>query len=316
MSVTGVSPVERRSDEEYSVQGFDYIGYETIDEGRIATITLDRPKQRNAQTRGMLVELGAAFERAEADDTVRVVILRAAGPAFSAGHDLGSADDARERASGPGQHPTYRCNGATYGGVEARNRQEWHYYFENTKRWRNLRKITIAQVHGTVLSAGLMLAWCCDLIVAAEDTVFADVVGTRLGMCGVEYFGHPWEFGPRKAKELLLTGDSIGADEAHALGMVSKVFPNAELSDCTIEFARRAARLPTMTSLLIKESVNHTVDAMGFAAALDGCFKIHQLNHAHWAEVTGDPLAIGTPEYGLEDWRLAPEILPAIKQRP
>ena len=58
---------------------------------------------------------------------------------------------------------------------------------------------------------------------------FADVVGTRLGMCGVEYFAHPWEFGPRKTKELLLTGDSIDVDEAHRLGMVSKVFPGDEL---------------------------------------------------------------------------------------
>ena len=73
--------------------------------------------------------------------------------------------------------------------------QEWHYFFQNTLRWRNLRKITIAQVHGSVYAAGLMLMWACDLIVAAEGTVFADVVGTRLGMCGVEYFAHPWEFG-------------------------------------------------------------------------------------------------------------------------
>ena len=58
---------------------FDYIGYEVIDEGRIAVITLDRPKQRNAQNRGMLVELGSAFEQAEVDDRVRVVLLRAAG---------------------------------------------------------------------------------------------------------------------------------------------------------------------------------------------------------------------------------------------
>ena len=107
-------------------------------------------------------------------------------------------------------------------------RQEWHYYFENTRRWRNLRKITVAQVQGNVLAAGLMLMWCCDLIVAADDTIFADVVGTRLGMCGLEYFAHPWEFGPRKAKELLLTGDSIDADDAYRLGMVSKVFPLAE----------------------------------------------------------------------------------------
>ncbi|BBZ69755.1 enoyl-CoA hydratase [Mycobacterium paraseoulense] len=298
------------------MQDFDYIQYEVVDQGRIAVITLDRPKQRNAQNRGMLVELGSAFALAEVDDAVRVVILRGAGPSFSAGHDLGSTDDVRERSPGPDQHPTYRCNGGTRGGVESRHRQEWHYFFENTKRWRNLRKITIAEVHGTVLSAGLMLAWCCDLIVAAEDTVFADVVGTRLGMCGVEYFGHPWEFGPRKAKELLLTGDSLDAHNAHAIGMVSKVFPNDELSDCTIDFARRIAKLPTVTALFIKESVNQSVDAMGLSAALDACFSIHQLNHAHWAEVTGGKLSYGTVDNGLEDWRLAPEILPAAKQRP
>lgn len=298
------------------MQDFDYIRYEVVDQGRIAVITLDRPKQRNAQNRGMLVELGSAFELAEADDSVRVVILRGAGSSFSAGHDLGSTDDVRERSPGPDQHPTYRCNGGTRGGVESRHRQEWHYFFENTKRWRNLRKITIAEVHGTVLSAGLMLAWCCDLIVAAEDTVFADVVGTRLGMCGVEYFGHPWEFGPRKAKELLLTGDSVDAHDAHALGMVSKVFPNDELSDCTVDFARRIAKLPTVTALFIKESVNQSVDAMGLSTALDACFSIHQLNHAHWAEVTGGKLSYGTVDNGLEDWRMAPEILPAAKQRP
>nr|WP_090339954.1 enoyl-CoA hydratase [Mycolicibacterium malmesburyense]CRL68695.1 enoyl-CoA hydratase [Mycolicibacterium malmesburyense] len=298
------------------MQHFDYIDYELLDDGRIAVITLDRPKQRNAQNRGLLVELGAAFELAEEDDTVRVVILRGAGPCFSAGHDLGSADDIRERSSGPGQHPTYHCNGGTLGGVATRHRQEWHYFFQNTKRWRNLRKITIAEVHGMVLSAGLMLAWCCDLIVAADDTIFADVVGTRLGMCGVEYFGHPWEFGPRKAKELLLTGDALTADDAHALGMVSKVFGNDELPDATVEFARRIAKLPPLTALLIKESVNQTVDAMGFGAALDACFSLHQLNHAHWADVTGNPLGIGSVEYGLEDWRLTPEILPAAKRRP
>lgn len=102
--------------------------------------------------------------------------------------------------------------------------QEWHYFFTNTRRWRDLRKITIAEVHGTVYSAELMLAWCCDLIVAAEGTEFADVVGTRMGMCGVEYFAHPWELGLRKTKELMLTGDSLEADEAYRLGMVSKVF--------------------------------------------------------------------------------------------
>jgi len=144
---------------------------------------------------------------------------------FSSGHDLGSKEMLAEMRPGPDQHPTFAVDGGTRLGAENRMLQEWHYYFTNTLRWRNLRKITIAQVHGPVFAAGLMLMWACDLIVAAENAEFADVVGTRLGMCGLEYFAHPWEFGPRKTKELMLTGDSLGAEEAYQLGMVSKIFP-------------------------------------------------------------------------------------------
>ncbi len=222
--------------------------------GTIVRIMLNRPRYRNAQHRPLLIELDDAFRRAEADDHVRVVILAGAGTAFSSGHDMGSPEHLAERDPGPRQHTTRRTNGGSRGGAEQRTLQEWHYFFQNTLRWRNLRKITIAQAHGPVYSAGLMLAWACDLIVAAEGTTFADVAATRLGMCGVEYFAHPWEFGPRKTKELLLTGDSIGAEEAHALGMVSKIFPAGQLAELTLDFAGRIARLPTVTALLVKES--------------------------------------------------------------
>jgi enoyl-CoA hydratase len=296
---------------------YTYLGYETVDDGRVARITLNRPEAHNAQNRGLLVELGAAFERAESDDTIRVVVLRGAGRSFSAGHDLGTPASLAERnPADPAFHLSHACNGGTLGGAEGRTRQEWHYYFETTKRWRNLRKITIAQVHGNVLSAGLMLAWCCDLIVAADTAVFADVVGTRLGMCGVEYFAHPWELGPRKAKELLLTGDYLNADDAHALGMVSKVFPAARLEERTLEFAKRIARVPTMAALLIKESVNQAQDAMGFTSALNACFSIHELNHAHWSEVSGGKVMVGTAEYGLDDWRAAPPLRRVAKDQP
>jgi len=177
--------------------------------------------------------------------------------------------------------------------------QEWHYFFQNTKRWRDLRKITIASVHGSVLAAGLMLAWMCDLIVAAEKTVFADVVGTRLGINGVEYFAHPWEFGPRKAKELLLTGDAIDANEAYRLGMVAKVFPEADLETQTLAFARRIAAVPTMTALLIKEAVNQTMDQMGFSNALASCFSLHEIQHAYWSQVTREGVTRGTEEFGV-----------------
>ena len=290
---------------------YEYLTYESLDDGKIVRIMLNRPGARNAQNRGMLVELDDAFVTAEADDEVRVVILGGMGPMFSSGHDMGSKEAIAER-EGATRHPTTLINGGTRTGAEARMLQEWHYYFENTKRWRNLRKITIAQVHGTVYAAGLMLMWACDLIVGAEDVRFADVVGTRLGMCGVEYFAHPWEFGPRKTKELMLTGDALGVEEAHALGMVTKIFPVEELADRTLEFARRIADLPTVTALLIKESVNQTVDNMGFYNALQACFTLHQLNHSHWAEVHDNKYPVALPEDGM-DWRTAPPVVPAVK---
>lgn len=279
----------------------ELVSYETLDDGRIARIWLNRPDAHNAQSRGLLIQLDEAFLRAEADDTVRVVILAARGRNFSAGHDLGSELAIAERS----QLPSFRINGGTRDPiVEKIYLQEWHYFFQNTCRWRDLRKITIAQVQGNAISAGLMLIWACDLIVAADNAKFSDVVAVRLGMPGVEYYAHPWEFGPRKAKELLLTGDSLDADEAYRLGMVSKVFPVDELADKTLEFARRIADRPTMAALLVKDSVNAASDAMGFTEALRHAFHIHELGHAHWAAHNENRYAVGLPP-DVEDWRNA-----------
>jgi enoyl-CoA hydratase len=279
------------------------VTYETLDEGRIARIWLNRPEAHNAQSRTLLVQLDEAFGRAEADDTVRVVILAARGKNFSAGHDLGSEEALSERKPGAGQHPTFSINGATRNAVaEKTYLQEWHYFFENTRRWRDLRKITIAQVQGNAISAALMLIWACDLIVASDDAKFSDVVAVRMGMPGVEYYAHPWEFGARKAKELLLTGDSIDADEAYRLGMVSKIFARDDLEDKTLEFARRIAERPTMAALLVKDSVNAAADAMGFSEALRHAFHIHELGHAHWAAANENRYPVGLPP-DVPDWR-------------
>jgi enoyl-CoA hydratase len=294
---------------------YRFVTYETLDEGTIARIMLNRPEARNAQNRGLLVDLHDAFLRAEADDTVRVVILGGVGPMFSSGHDMGSAVQRAEYTPGPDQHPSFAVNGGTREGAEKLMLQEWHHYFENTRRWRNLRKITVAQVHGDVYAAALMLMWACDLIVAAENTRFADVVGTRLGMCGVEYFAHPWEFGPRKTKELMLTGDALTVDEAYQLGMVSKVFPEAELAEKTLEFARRIAQVPTMAALLVKESVNQTMDNQGFYNSLNACFTLHELNHSHWAQVHDNGFPVGLESDGIPSWKDAAPIVPAAKDK-
>ncbi|WP_207840060.1 enoyl-CoA hydratase [Williamsia soli] len=292
---------------------FEFIEYELIDEGSIALITLNRPRQKNAQNRGLLVELGEAFTAAEEDDGVRVVVLRGAGDTFSSGHDLGSKATVAEQTPGPTMHRSYQINGGTREGSEQTFLQEWHYFFENIKRWRDLRKITIASVQGPVYAGGLMLAWACDLIIAADDTQFADVVGTRLGMCGVEYFAHPWEFGPRKTKELMLTGDAIDADEAYRLGMVTKVFPRDVLEQSTIDFARRIVEVPTMTAMLVKESVNQTVDNMGFSNSLAASFSLHQFQHAYWAQISSHGWGVGDEAHGIKPWQDAPPIVLAEK---
>ncbi len=290
---------------------YKYLQYETHDEGTIARIVLDRVKYRNAQNRGgLLVELDEAFARAEADDTVRVVILAGNGPVFSSGHDLGSPRlSRRARPPRPGPALVLHVHRRHQGrgripippGVALLLRQHpplAEPAQDHRRRGPRQRLLRRAHAH---------LGMRSDR--RRRGTQFADVVATRLGMCGVEYFGHPpWEFGPpRKAKELLLTGDSLDAEDARALGMVSKVFPPADtLTENTLAFARRIAQVPSMAALLVKESVNQSQDAMGFSSALDACFTIHQLNHAQWTHLSGGKTVVGTPELGLPDWKTAP----------
>src|ERR1700739_3800833 len=122
---------------------YKYVLYETLDDGTIARIMLNRPDARNAQNRGLLVELNDAFLNAEADDTVRVVILGGTGPMFSSGHDLGSKGAREEGTPGPSPPPWRTINGAPRKVAESLMLQEWHYFYDNPRRWRNLRKITI-----------------------------------------------------------------------------------------------------------------------------------------------------------------------------
>jgi enoyl-CoA hydratase len=289
---------------------YEFLTTERLDEGRIVRLMLNRPQTRNAQNRGLIVELDDAFLRAEADDDCRVVILGGNGPVFSSGHDIGSAVSRAEKPGGENVHPTYVDWGGGTRSLERRYRQEWHFFLQNTLRWRNLRKVTICQVQGPSYLASMMIAWACDFICAARNATFADMAATRFGNDHVEYFAHPWEFGMRKAKELLMTGEAIGAEEAQRLGMVTKVFATEELTELTLQFARKIAALPTVTALLIKEACNQTQDLQGFTNSLNAAFSLHMAMHSHWAELYGDGTVTAKPEDGIdrptpgtESWR-------------
>ncbi len=107
----------------------------------------------------------------------------------------------------------------------------------------------------------------------------------------------------------------VAAQDAHQLDMVSKFFTEAELEERTIEFARRIAEQPTISALLIKESVNQPQDNMGFYNALNACVTLHELNHSHWAQVHDNKYPVALEEDGITNWKEAPPIVRAVKDQ-
>ena len=236
--------------------------------GPIARITLARPEVRNAQNTQLILELDRAMRAARRDDAVRVVVLAAAGPSFSAGHDL-------KPVVGEAREDAWRKLRAT---PEGRFKHERELYVEKCLAIYNLPKPTIAQVQGHCVAAGLMLACMCDLIVASEDAVFSNPV-LRMTGAGVELLVEPWELGARKAKELLWTGEPIDAREAWRLGLVNRVVPRKRLAAETLALAARIALVPPVTASLVKESLNQTAALMGKEHAWRYHFMVHQFMH-------------------------------------
>ncbi len=215
---------------------FTQILYETPAAG-IARIVLNRPRARNAQDTRMLYELNDALDIAAQDDAVKVIIVAANGPHFSSGHDL------RERDALQAQREFKTVT--TWGGFEREGAEgqfarEQEIYLGFCERWRNLPKPTMVEVHGKVIAGGVMLVWPFDIVIASEDATFQDNT-VAMGICGAEFFNHPYELGVRKAKEMLFTSDEVSAADALRLGAVNHVVPREELSSFTLAMARRIA---------------------------------------------------------------------------
>ena len=256
--------------------------------GSTAVVTMDRPEYRNAQNSKMTYALDRAFQRAVDDDAVKVIVLAGAGKHFSAGHDNGT----------PGRDVDVHYDNEAIiwwdhvgrEGGDLRYAREMEVYLGMCRRWREIPKPVIASVQGACIAGGLMLAWVCDLIVASEDAFFADPV-VRMGIPGVEYFAHPWQLGPRAAKEVLFTGERFTAQRAYEWGMVSRVAPREELEVRTRELADRIAGMPRFGLALAKKAVNQAEDQMGLRSGMDAAFGLHHFAHAHNAEVEQDSLA-------------------------
>jgi enoyl-CoA hydratase len=250
-------------------------------EGAVAVISLNRPEQANAQNKDLLVQLDQAWDRAAADDEVKVILLRANGKHFSSGHDMsgGAKDMAQFQAdkAAAGMMPLYEFESKHYVGF--------------SRKWRDVPKPSIAAVQGSCIAAGFMLCWPCDLIIAAENAKFRDPV-VMMGIGGVEYHGHTWELGARKAKEMLFTGSAIDAEEARQLGMVNQVVAVDELDNAAMAMAQRIAQMPAFGLRMAKRAVNQTLDIMGQYAAIQAVFDAHSLGHGNAAAQCGFPVLV------------------------
>lgn len=232
-------------------------------DGPVATITLDRPGSANAQNTELIDALDAAFDRAEADAEIRVVVLAAEGKHFSAGHDL------KEILAGDEAWAARRDT------PEGKLEHEQVMYWDRLLRIRDFPKITIAAVQGACSAAGLMLACMCDLIIAADDARFSNPV-LRMSGVGVELLVEPWELGARKAKEFLFLSETLSAEEAERLGLVNRVVARSELGAAAAAMATQAALVPAITARAVKDTINHTLDLQGQRESWKYHFMVHQ----------------------------------------
>jgi enoyl-CoA hydratase/carnithine racemase len=263
-----------------------HVQYET--DGPIGVITLDRADKANAVNQQSLDELHEAWMTAGGDREVKVIVLKANGKHFSAGHDMSGSDEALsengEKKSATGLDWKER-------GLQAIYEWETIHYLGYSRQWRDVPKPSIAAVQGQCIAGGLMLCWPCDLIVAADNAKFSDPV-VRMGIGGVEYHAHTWEVGPRKAKEMLFTAESFTAEEAEQLGMVNRVVPLDDLVGETMALAGQIAEMHPFALAQAKRAVNQTMDVQGFYNALQSVFDIHQTGHGNALAVGGYPVLV------------------------
>ena len=235
---------------------YNTITYERLGaEDRLARITLNRPDKLNALSPELLREFEQALRTAEEDPGVRVIIIRGAGRAFSAGYDVVTPRRQAEyqAAAQPGRRSVWHTR------TNMVRVSDMYLYF-----W-NMAKVTIAQVHGYCIAGGCELAMMADLVIAADDA--------RLGHPGTRGMGTsrtavlwPLLIGMRKSKELLYTGDNVSGTEAERIGMINKAVPAAELEETVVRWGERIANQAADSLALQKRSVNTYFESLIYPA--------------------------------------------------
>jgi enoyl-CoA hydratase len=231
--------------------------YETIlceRRDAVALLTLNRKTRLNAMNATMLREFHRAMDELEADDGVRAVVLTGAGTSFCSGFDL------QEQAARP------PSGVAEWRGVLRRD-------FDAIMRFWHSPKPTIAAVRGACLAGGCELELACDITIAAEDAVFGEPE-LRFG-AGIVVMLLPWLVGPKRAKQIILTGDDkLSARRAEAIGLVNEVVPVGQELERALSIAGDLAVIDPAALRETKRALNRTYEIMGLGEALEAALDI------------------------------------------
>jgi len=224
---------------------YETILYETDE--RVAIISFNRPEQLNAFSLELCGEVMDAVKRADEDPEIRVLVVAGAGEkAFSAGYDIKDEDEAMKSSVADWWENL---------------NQDFDFTFAP---W-NCSKPVIAMIDGYCLAGGLEFAQMCDVRYCSDVSSFG-VVETRFS-AGIVTLAMPWIIGPR-CRELIYSGDTFGAEEAHRLGLVDRVFPKRELKAETVKRAKRMSQVAMACLQYNKRAINNTYESMGFNAAM------------------------------------------------
>ena len=210
----------------------------------VKRLTLNRPEKRNAlfhPLRGAILE---ALREGDMDNDIKVMIIRANGPSFSAGYDLGGANEGHPyphyTAPGEGQWPRHVTD-------------SWMSIWD-------MSKPVIAQVHGYCLAGGSELATGCDMIYMAEDAQMG-YPAVRFGVPDMHF--HPWFLGMRKAMEMYMTGNSVSGVDAVRYGWANEAFPADRLEEEVLKVAEQISKMPLDVLQLNKRAIHRQMEAMG-----------------------------------------------------
>ena len=215
---------------------------------RVAVLTLNRPDNLNALSLDLCNDIKKTVAKADANDDIRVIVITGTGGrAFSAGYDIAEGDEGMKETA-----------------------EEWWYRlyhdFEFTQGVWNCSKPVIAMIDGYCVAGGLEFAQMCDVRICSDDSKFA-VIETHFS-AGVATMIMPFIIGTR-ARDLIYTGDVIDAQEAYRIGLVSKVYPKADLTKETMKFAKRMSMVALECLKWNKRSINNAYESMGFHPAMN-----------------------------------------------